>query len=177
MKNRHMFSNVQTAFARNWKLLTHFERDQDTDGAVNALLSMIPKSATIFRVHESGDFHSQWAIDVWTEVAKKRKDVWFWAYTRSFDFNFYKLSKSVNFMLWASTDSFNEKDAIRFVRKYRRSGVKHAWGPWEHDLNLPGKSFVCPATNKKMALEGACERCMLCVTKKRTGKHVVFMAH
>ena len=29
----------------------------------------------------------------------------------------------------------------------------------------------------KMKVEGACAKCMLCVTKRRVNKHVVFMEH
>lgn len=177
MKGRHFFSNVQKAFARNWQLLKSFERNKDTDNAAEALLNMIPRSAKIFRIHESGDFHSQWAVDVWAEVVKSRKDISFWAYTRSFDFDFTKLTRNKNFVLWASTDQYNVAEAKKFVRRFRKSGVKHAYGPWEHDKDIPKSSFICPATNHRLAVEGVCEKCMLCVVKKRTNKHVVFMEH
>lgn len=176
-KKRHMWNNVQKAFARNWKFLLEFEKKNDALGAAQAILEQIKPNATVFRIHESGDFHSQWVIDVWAEVVRQRKDVKFWAYTRSFHLNFTKLTRNKNFTLWASTDKNNLTGAKKFVRRFRKSGVKHAYGPWEHNEKLPDNSFACPVTTKKMALGGACEKCKLCIVKKKTPKNVVFLRH
>lgn len=177
MKNRHLFSNVQAAFAKNWLLIKKLGAKKDTSKAVQALLDIIPKDAKIFRIHESGDFYSQWYVDVWAKVVKQRPDVQFWAYTRSFQFNFNELTKQKNFALWASTDKYNEKEAKKFVRKHRKSGVKHAIGPWKHNEEIPDKSFICPVTSKKLKVDGACEKCRLCVVKKLVSKNVVFLEH
>lgn len=177
MKGRHVFPSVQQAFVRNRLLLQKLRKNKSTGKAIDMLASMVPRSADIFRVHESGDFYSQWYVDVWTEASKLRPDVMFWAYTRSFELDFKKLAKRHNFVLWASTDEYNMKEAKRFVRKYKRYGVKHAYGPWNHNADLPENSFVCPVTNGKMELKGACEKCMLCVAKGRVKKNVVFLAH
>jgi len=177
MKGRHHFGNVQSAFARNWKLLRKFEKKNDAVGAAKLIAESISKTHSIFRIHESGDFHSQWAADMWAEVVKKRQDIQFWTYTRSFELNFNSLTRQKNFALWASTDDYNLAEARKFVRKHRKSGVKHAYGPWDLNKKLPKKSFVCPVTNGKMNVEGACEKCMLCVANKRTKNNVVFIAH
>jgi hypothetical protein len=177
MKYRHLFSNVQAAFAKNWLLIKKFEKKKDTNGAVKALLEMISDDAKVFRIHESGDFYSQWYINVWAEVVKQRKDITFWAYTRSFDFDFSKLTKQKNFALWASTDQYNQKAAKHFVRRFKKSGVKHAYGPYEHEKEIPENSFICPVTSGKLDVEGACEKCLLCVVKKRVNKNVVFLGH
>lgn len=180
MKNRHHFPAVQKKFAKNWLLLRKLERNRSkksTEKAITLLLDMIPAKAEIFRIHESGDFHSQWAVDVWAEVVRRRPDVSFWAYTRSFNLTFTNLTRHPNFTLWASTDEFNESEAKKFVRRFRKSGVKHAYGPWDHDKELPDNSFACPVTTDKLAVEGACDKCQLCVVKRRVNKHVVFLAH
>ena len=174
-KGRHVFKYVQSAFARNWKLMQWFEKKQDVEGAAEALSKAIPKERYIFRIHESGDFHSQFAIDVWTQVARLRRDIRFWAYTRSFHLDYSKLVRQPNMRLWASTDNYNVKLANKFVKRYKNSNVSHAYGPWKHD-NMPENSFICPATSGSLNTEGACEKCMLCVTK-RTNKNVVFLAH
>lgn len=175
-KNRHMFSNVQTAFARNWKILQSYEGKNDIEGMAKIISDGIPKSRKIFRIHESGDFSSQFAINVWTDVVKLRRIIKFWAYTRSFDFNYSQLIRQPNFRLWASTDDYNVASANRFVKRYKNSNVSHAYGPWDHDEDIPDNSFICPATNKTIPLEGACEKCMLCVDSK-TKKGVVFLEH
>jgi hypothetical protein len=176
-KKRHLWSPVQKAFAENWKLLRKFERYNQTEQAVQAILQQIRKDAKVFRLYESGDFHSQWVVDVWANVVKSKKDVMFWAYTRSFHLNFAPLTKNKNFALWASTDEFNLQKAKQFVRRFRKSGVKHAYGPWEHDAELPPNSFVCPVTTGQMEVFGACEKCSLCIVKKRVKKNVVFLRH
>jgi len=176
-KKRHMWPMVQKAFAENWKLLTKLEVNQETEKAAKAIIKQMRKNAELFRIYESGDFHSQWAVDVWAEVVRQKQEVKFWAYTRSFDLNFTKLTRHKNFALWASTDEYNIAKAKKFVRRFRKSGVKYAYGPWEHDVELPENSFACPATSKKMETLGACEKCKLCVIKRRTKKHVVFLKH
>lgn len=177
MKGRHHFPNVQTKFAKNWLLLKKFEKKNDVDGAADELLKMIPKSAKIFRIHESGDFHSQWAVDAWAQVVKRKPDIKFWAYTRSFNLNFSPLTKNPNFALWASTDIYNELKAKQFVRRFRKSGTKHAYGPWDAKKEIPKNSFICPATDGHIDVIGACDKCKLCITKRRVNKNIVFLAH
>ena len=176
-KRRHMFRPVQEAFAKNWLLLRKCERYNKTDTAVSMILSKIRKDAKIMRIHESGDWHSQWSIGMWAKVIKARPDVKFWGYTRSFMLDFSSILKQPNFTLWASTDKFNLPAAKKFVRKYKRHGVKHAYGPWNKDESCPPNSFTCPVTTHKMEIEGACELCKLCIERGKTNKHVVFLAH
>jgi len=176
-KKRHLWSPVQKVLAQNWMLLRRFEKQGRADKAAKAILDRMRPDAKVFRLYESGDFHSQWSIDVWTRVVRARPEVHFWAYTRSFDLNFSSLTRNKNFTLWASTDEYNIKEAKKFVRRFRKSGVKHAYGPWDHDKTLPKNSFVCPAVTHKIELTGACEKCKLCVIKRRTKKNVVFLKH
>ena len=177
MKGRHHFKTVQSAFIRNKKLLTRLNKHHGFNKAVALLSEMVPENATIFRIHESGDFYSQWYVQVWAKVVRSRPKVQFWAYTRSFHLDFSKLTRHSNFALWASTDDYNKIQAEQFVKRYSNSKVKHAYGPWEHDRPLPENSFACPVTSKKLKVEGACEKCMLCVVKDRVRKNVVFLAH
>jgi len=177
MKGRHYFQSVQKSFVRNRLLLQKLQKHKSFNKAIQLLSEMIPKNTKIFRIHESGDFYSQWYIQVWAKVVRSRPDVMFWAYTRSFHLDFSKLTRQPNFALWASTDTYNQKEAKNFVRRYENSKVKHAYGPWKHDVPIPENSFICPVTSKRMDVDGACEKCMLCVDKNRVHKHVVFMAH
>lgn len=173
-KGRHVFPNVQKVMAKNWVTISFFESKSDIDGAVDFLCSIIPTDAPIFRIHESGDFHSQFAVDAWTEVAKRRPNTKLWFYTRSFHLNFKELIDLPNVSAWASTDSFNAVKAKLFADQYK---IKQAFGPWGHKEALPTNSFVCPVTNGKLELNAACEKCKLCVVKDRTTKNVVFLGH
>ena len=177
MKGRHVFTNVQSAFAKNWLLLRHCERYNQMDKAVSLISDKIKKDAAIFRIHESGDFHSQWAIEMWARVIRERNSILFWAYTRSFMFNYTHILKNPNFALWASTDNINSKAAEKFVKRYQKYSVKHAYGPWKHDALVPPNSFVCPVTSHVLKMGGACERCKLCIMRDRTCKNVVFLEH
>lgn len=174
-KGRHVFSNVQKAFARNWKTMKHYEKANDAVGAALELSSKIPRDG-LYRIHESGDFHSQFAVHVWSLVVANNHHINFWAYTRSFDLNYVPLLDNTNFRLWASTDDYNVAAAKRFVKKYKKYGVAHAYGPWDKEETLPENSFVCPATSGKLDGLGACETCKLCVLHK-TPKSVVFLKH
>lgn len=174
-KHRHLFPNVQDAFAGNWKIIRNFEKNNDCDSAITMLAGSIPNDSKIFRIHESGDFYSQWYVDVWNKVIKTRSDVSFWAYTRSFNLNFKNIIKNKNFVLWASTDSNNIEQSESFIKNL--PNVKYAYGPWNHTDSIPDNSFICPVTNHILNVNGACEKCKLCVTEGRTKKNVVFLKH
>jgi len=175
MKGRHVFYNVQSLFLMNWNLLVQFEAlgKKGIKPCADSLGKMIPKKAKIFRIHESGDFHSQFSISVWIEVIKSRPDVTFWAYTRSFNLGYKNIVKLPNFSLLVSIDDYNIVEAKKFATKYK---LKLAYGPWDKDKDLPKRSFVCPATNGKAEMAGACEKCKLCFSGK-TVKDVVFIKH
>lgn len=175
-KGRHIFGNVQRKFARNWEVLKQYEKSYDVIGCALELCKYIPKEG-LFRVHESGDFHSQFAVDVWSLVVANNPHVDFYAYTRSFHLNFMPLLDLDNFVLWASTDNYNHARAVNFVQGYKHYGVKHAFGPWDKESQLPDNSFVCPVTSGKLEVHGACSRCKLCVLPQRTKRNVVFYAH
>jgi len=176
-KNRHTWAIVQTPMAKNWALFKRMESEEDPKVGGDMLAEVIPKKAKIFRVFESGDFSSQWSIEMWRQVIRLRKEVKFWAYTRSFHLNFAPLTKYPNFNLWASTDRYNIEEAKRFVKKHRKAGVKHAYGPWGKKDPAPKNSIFCPATTGKMDISGACEKCMFCVIKKATKRNIIFLSH
>lgn len=173
-KGRHIFSNVQKALVKNWITLSFYARNNDISGATDLLLDVVPADAPLFRIHESGDFDSQFAINTWTEVARQRSSTRFWFYTRSFSLDFRNLLSLPNVTGWTSTDPFNTTEAKDFATKHN---IKQAYGPWDHKAALPVNSFVCPVTNGKLGLDAACSRCNLCVVKDRTSKNVVFLGH
>ena len=82
--------NTQTTRWRNKDLL-------DKQGSVSEMAELILQSIKffeinekyvidVFRVHESGDFYDLNYFDAWMEVANKRKDILFYAYTKSLPF-------------------------------------------------------------------------------------------
>ena len=177
MKNRFWFSNVISALGKNWLLYKQYQKRNDLAGLSKALSEVVPKDAKIFRLSESGDFCSDFYIDAWTNVIQSRPDVSFYTYTRSFRFNYTNILRQPNFNLWASTDNRNRNQAAKFVKRYRKYGVKRAYGPWRVGWKLPVNSIVCPALNGKLKMAGACEKCKLCVIRNKTNKSIVFIKH
>lgn len=144
-----------------------------TPAEAGVLLSrMIPKNTKIFRIYESSDFQTQWAVEMWAEAIKARKEVRFWAYTRNFSLDFSSLTQLPNFSLLAATDRHNIKEAKRFVKKYK---VRHAYGPWGHRDGALPKSKVCPISSGKLDVENGCAKCMYCIIK-RNKKDIVFIS-
>lgn len=173
-KGRHVFANVQSLQAANWKLLKQMEASADSAGAIKAISDIIPKNAKIYRIHESGDFFSQWYIDVWEKVIKSRADVQFWFYTRCFQFNWENISKLPNVSCWASTDSENLVAATKFVEN--NPAFRFAFGPL-NPSDKPDNTVICPVTSGKLAVDGACEKCMLCVNMQKFTKNIGFVEH
>jgi hypothetical protein len=176
-KGRFCFKSASIPLMKNWKLIKDYENRGKFERAVKRLTNAIPKKAKIFRIHSSGDFASQFYLNVWTEVIRQRREVKFWAYTRNFSLNFQKMVRQPNFVLFASTDKYNSKLADNFIKRYSKSFIRHAYGPWKHDEKIPDNSFICPVTSKKMLTDGACEKCKLCITKGKSKKSVVFLKH
>jgi hypothetical protein len=96
-------------------------RGLSTEGMVDLILSSLPRRAEKVRVHVSGDFFSQTYFDAWAEVARRRPDVLFYAYTKSVHFWVKRLGElPPNFVLTASKggrhDELIERYGLRQAR-------------------------------------------------------------
>ena len=88
---------------------------------VELILNSIPKKATIIRVHVAGDFFSQAYFMAWMEVAKKRTDIIFYAYTKSIGYWVNQLGNiPSNFKLNASYGG--KQDSL--IEQYNLKSVK-----------------------------------------------------
>ena len=176
-KGRFLFSNVQKKMAENWLLLRRLETNGQKSRLVDLLAEGIDDRLKVFRIHPSGDFISQSYLDAWTEVIRQKPSIQFFAFTRCFDLNYQKVVRLANFNLLASTDHYNQNRAIGFVKRYSKSSVHYAFGPWERNEMIPKHSVVCPVTNHRLVVDGACEVCRLCVDKGKTSKNIVLLRH
>lgn len=59
---------------------------KDSDTMADMLLAAMPSDAEVVRIHVSGDFRTLAYFDAWLEVARRRPDVRFYAYTKSIPF-------------------------------------------------------------------------------------------
>jgi len=171
---RHVFANVQSLQAGNWNFIKQFESNKDVLGAAKELLSAIGPKKPLMRIHESGDFFSQWYVDVWTAVITALPQTQFWFYTRCFQFDFSAMKDLTNVACWASTDKDNEVKATEFVKN--QPFFRHAFGPLQLE-EKPENTVLCPVTTGKLNVNGACESCMLCVDRNRMKKHIGFVLH
>jgi len=88
---------------------------------VELILNSIPKKATVIRVHVAGDFFSQAYFNAWMEVAKKRTDIIFYAYTKSIGYWVNQLGNiPSNFKLNASYGG--KQDSL--IEQYNLKSVK-----------------------------------------------------
>lgn len=88
---------------------------------VELILNSIPKNATIIRVHVAGDFFSQAYFMAWMEVAKKRTDIIFYAYTKSIGYWVNQLGNiPSNFKLNASYGGKQDNLIEQYNLKYAK---------------------------------------------------------
>jgi hypothetical protein len=76
-----------------------------SQGVADALEAALPHNAGVIRIHVGGDFKIRSYFEGWIELAKRRPDILFYAYTKSLPFwimNSDKLNSLPNFVLTAS---------------------------------------------------------------------------
>jgi len=112
-----LFSNVRKSRWNNFELL---KKCAGVDEMANLIIFSLPKKAKILRIGQSGDFYSQNYFDAWLKVAAIKKDIIFYAYTKSIPFVLAR--KDVipdNFKVVASKggkyDDLIEKNNLRFA--------------------------------------------------------------
>lgn len=190
-QGRFAFSaEVASLMVENWFRFRHLEATVSVAEAASELAnSVVSNALAVFRIHVSGDFHSQWAVDVWADVVRRRPHIKFWTYTRSFKLDFSGLIALPNMRLYASTDSQNLREAQAFIRTHGKR-VAHAFGPYTPGAKLPANSVECPPTldkyrqelapgTEEFGHEGACVECKKCIPYKSNPRplNIVFYPH
>lgn len=75
---------------------------QGSQGVANSLQAIMPQNAGIIRIHVGGDFKTKNYFEGWLELARRRSDVLFYAYTKSLPFWVSVKNIPNNFVLTAS---------------------------------------------------------------------------
>lgn len=93
------------------------------NGFIHHMVENIPKNCQ-FRIHVSGDFFSTYYIERWREVAARRPDVIFYAYTRSWRSKalwaeIRKLAKLPNVNINLSVDDETGKPSCKNAHLFR----------------------------------------------------------
>lgn len=81
--NEATYSNVRESRWRNLRLLN---AARTVDGMADLIHASLPKKAFAVRIHVSGDFFSQDYFDAWLNVALRRPETKFYAYTKSLQY-------------------------------------------------------------------------------------------
>jgi hypothetical protein len=111
------YKNVRNARWHNFDLL----RKLDELKMTNLILKSIPNKAQIIRVHVAGDFFNQSYFNAWINVANKRRDVIFYAYTKSIQFwlnrkNEIPTNLKLNASIGGKNDSLIYSNGLKFAK-------------------------------------------------------------
>lgn len=132
------------------------------------------KTIRAVRIHASGDFYSPEYLGDWITIAANNPEVKFWAYTRCWRLDEFKMPLAVfgqmpNVQLFASLDD-EIKDLGEEPPQWMRTAdlVQH----WD---NTPKDTVECPNQKNNTI---TCEKCTYCFKPEgQRKKHVVFAAH
>jgi len=114
-----------------------------------------------YRLHWAGDLFSMDYARALRTAVDAHPDVFFWTYTRSFDY-MGPLLGAPNLRLYVSADMCNLKEAMA---AHRAAGGKASMCYMGDSAPaLPGLRFTaCPVDKGSMQLEGACFKCGMCL--------------
>jgi hypothetical protein len=114
-KFRCYAASLESAFttARNahWHNFDLLKSAKTLDGMVDLILSSLPSTAKIVRIHSSGDFFNRAYFQAWVKVAIARPDVMFFGYTKIL--NYVSFPKPSNFKLVYSMGGKMDKKVTR----------------------------------------------------------------
>lgn len=177
-QSHYNHKTVKTSLANNYKLSL-------TDFFVGFILGclFLFKIRTL-RIHASGDFYSPEYVGKWAEIATRRPDIMFYAYTRSWRNRDGSISESMvqsfskfaalpNVRLWYSCDkNTGEPPSTSHVMRCYLQGSDEDIPDYDVDLFFRDKrksvvkrikkTIVCPVENG--ATKTTCSACKLCYT-------------
>lgn len=108
-----------------------------------------------FRIHESGDFYSQWYLDKWIAIAKALPEVKFLAFTKSFHLDYSKLPKNL-VVIWSV---FPDTD---------KASIPPGTRAYAGEYKPRRKTLECP---------GNCDSCLVCWGIHKLNLDVHFQIH
>ena len=145
-----MYKNVNPYRARMYEI-------SKKEDFVSIMTLFITKSKRkIIRMHESGDYYSQDYLNKWINIAENLPEVIFYAYTKSYMFDFSK--RPGNFVVRLSIDKTSTQEALDKTKLF--DGIAETI-----DKDATSTMFVCP---------GSCKTCNYCLAP---GLDVAFHLH
>lgn len=149
LKAERIYKNTKEARERNFQ-------NTKNESFAEDLINTIAEASRIFkieafRIHESGDFYHKEYLKSWYKIAEAFPSIQFYAYTKSFFFDFE--GKPKNLILIASFDHSTTKTQKEFYLK---------------NESFFDKTFSIVEKNKSASCIQNCSLCNLCFTN--TGK-------
>ena len=131
-------------------------------------IKILEKRGHIFRWHWSGDILTMAHAEAINRIAEEMPSTVFWLYTRT----------------WWIVGAFKQNENIAVYLSVDKDN-EHIMRPLAERMNLPlafmgmdEETFVCPATNGKLAAKLACVKCGYCYTKRNGSyRDVLFQIH
>jgi ferredoxin len=128
-----------------------------------------------YRIHWSGDVPDERYAHALKEAIEACPMVWFWGYTRSwFTLPIFAGVRNLQWYISADDDNFDE--AWELYNEYLADEVPNISFAYMGDSKpeeYRHRLATCPVDVKKMELEGACQKCKLCLH----GAPVYFRIH
>ncbi len=135
----------------HWRNFDALRKQKTVDDMVQLILSSIPETAKIIRIHASGDFFSKKYFQAWVRVAELRPDIKFFGYTKILPY--VNANKSDNFRLVYSfggkMDSKVTCEPIAYVVKNIAEAIERGLKPAcidnpsdDFDFIMQGRTFA-----------------------------------
>lgn len=188
-KLERAYTNVNKLLKNNWDTLKACgDNVSDMEALLDELLNSYVSEherverlrkttyRKVFRIHWDGDFYSVPYAKAWAKAIKKRPDIQFWAYTRSFKppVNVVPYLKGIdNLSLYLSVDDVNQRAAKTIIKRYDDVKVAMLGDTFGNALVkveelTEHKAPKCPEQTGRYPLvtdkqQGACVECTLCI--------------
>ena len=168
----------------NSMMLQNASKDEMIDiltNTMNTFVDSCNEDEMYFKIHYSGDIFSAEYAAAWNEVIQEFPEVYFWTYTRSFEF-VPALLGGGNLSIYLSCDPVNFKEAVATYDKYKAACNTLALAYMGDNPPQPElyRWVFCPEVTGilKQGAKGACARCRLCLDNYRTrSKNIAFPIH
>jgi hypothetical protein len=172
-KISRIYKGVKNVLQHNTDVAKSLSREELTDTLTREFKRFLYTEAargntTIlnYRIHWAGDIIDKDYAYALADAMMAVPEVSFWGYTRSL-FSVPILAGVENVNWYISLDEENREAGLEVYEKWKKHGNIHiAWLGHERPENFSHRLVSCPVDNKKMALEGACHKCKLCLRPK-----------
>lgn len=166
-----IYKGVRNVLEHNTRLLTEADMSEkvrlldDEIERFKRVARNAEVSADLYRLHWSGDIFDREYAEALRAMMLIHSDIRFWTYTRTFDV-LDVFGDVPNFELYLSLDACNVDRGLEAYEQNNRDTLHLCYMGVDAPEGVGDEGFLgCPVDAGNMALEGACQKCMLCLRK------------